>query len=144
MKYQIISERTEKFEVKITYSTDLIPSLKRYRDLDKEHFIVATLDASHIVIAIRLITIGILNRTLCHPREIFRKAIIDNAASVILVHNHPSGNIKPSEDDKVLTKRLSNSGELLGIKVLDHIIIGTKDYYSFAELDDRYLKPVKQ
>lgn len=141
MKYQIISERKEKYEVKISYPTDLLPSLKRYRNLDHEEFIMATLDASHSVISIRIITKGILNRTLIHPREVFRPAISDNSASIILVHNHPSGNIEPSEEDKLVTKRLVNAGDILGIKVLDHMIIGSKDYYSFAENDNRYLNP---
>lgn len=133
MTYQIISERKEKYKVQVSYPSDLLPSLKRYRDLDKEHFIVATLDGAHQVIGIRLISIGILNRTLIHPREVFRQAISDNAASVILVHNHPSGNVEPSEEDKSVTKRLTEAGDIIGIKVLDHLVVSTHDYYSFLE-----------
>lgn len=144
MKYQIISERKEKYDVKVSYPTDLLPCLKRYRNLDKEHFIVATLNGAHEVISVRLITIGILNRTLIHPREVFRPAIADNSASIILVHNHPSGNIEPSEEDKLVTKRLVNAGDLLGISVIDHIIIGKSDHYSFAENSESYLVPGRE
>ncbi|MGL1892190.1 MAG: JAB domain-containing protein [Spirochaetaceae bacterium] len=143
MKYQIISERTEKFEVKISYPTDLLPCLKRYRCLEKEHFIVATLDGSHQVIGVRLISIGILNRTLIHPREVFKQAILDNAASVILVHNHPSGNTDPSPEDKAVTQRLVDAGELIGIKVIDHIIISKNNYYSFTENSERSIESTK-
>lgn len=139
--YQIISERREKYNVQISYPTDLLPCLKRYRDLEKEHFIVATLNGAHSVISVKLITIGILNRTLIHPREVFREAIKDNAASIILVHNHPSGNVEPSEEDKNVTQRLTDAGDIIGIKVLDHLIISTKNYYSFAESNQMSLFP---
>lgn len=139
MKYHIISERTEKYEVKVSYPTDILPSLKRYRDLDQEHFLVVTLDGGHQVIAIRLITKGILNRTIIHPREVFRQAISDNSASVILIHNHPSGNTDPSDEDKAVTQRLVDAGELIGINVLDHIIISKSDYFSFAESEEHSL-----
>lgn len=143
MKYQIISERKEKYNVKVSYPTDLLPSLKRYTNLEKEHFYICTLDGAHNVIAIHLITIGILNRTLVHPREVFKPAILDMSASIILVHNHPSGNIEPSIEDKNVTQRMANAGNLLGIKVIDHMIISKKDYYSFAENSDTYLNPSK-
>lgn len=139
MKYQDLNKNKTKYKVKVSYPTDLLPSLKRYRDLDEEHFLVVTLDCSHSVIGIRLITTGISNRTFIKPREIFRQAIIDNSASIILVHNHHSEILRPSEDDKCITKMLSNAGDLVGIKVLDHMIIGRRDYYSFAELNNEYL-----
>lgn len=133
MTYQIISERKEKYEVQVSYPSDLLKCLKRYQDLDQEHFIVVTLNGAHNVIGVRLITIGILNRTLIHPREIFKVGIKDNAASIILVHNHPSGNLEPSTEDIDVTKRLVDAGEIIGIKILDHMIIGKGDYYSFQE-----------
>lgn len=139
MKYQIISERTEKYQVKVSYPTDLLRCLKRYQNLDQEHFLVVTLSGSHCVIGVNLISIGILNRTLIHPREVFRVAIKDNSASVILVHNHPSGNVDPSAEDKAVTERLVEAGELLGMKVLDHMIIGKGKYYSFVEHGERSL-----
>lgn len=133
MKYQIISERTVTYDAVIKYPTDLLPVLKRYRTKRKEHFISVTLDASHKPIKVHLVSIGILNKTLVHPREIFRTAIVDGAAAVIIVHNHPSGLVEPSAEDRDVTRRLADSGKLLGIPVIDHLIISKDAHYSFAE-----------
>ncbi len=143
MKYQIISERKEKYNVKVSYPSDLCPSLKRYAYLEKEHFYICTLDGGHNVIAIHLISMGILNKTLIHPREIFKPAILDMSASIIMVHNHPSGNMEPSEEDKVVTQRLADAGNLMGIKVIDHMIISKNGYYSFCESGNSSLEPNK-
>ena len=76
---------------------------------------------------------GSLNQTIVHPREVFNKAIKNSAASIILIHNHPSGDPTPSQEDFILTQNLVKSGKLLGIPVLDHIVVGNGDYYSFAD-----------
>ncbi|OQY39417.1 MAG: hypothetical protein B6229_03790 [Spirochaetaceae bacterium 4572_7] len=110
MKYDIISERTAKYEVKVSYPSDLYPSLKRYATKKKEYFYVCSLDASNSLIKINMISVGILNRALIHPREVFRAAIKDNSASIILVHNHPSGELEPSFEDREVTKRLVQAG----------------------------------
>lgn len=133
MTYFIVSERKEKYEIQVSYPTDLLGCLKRYQTLDREHFMVVTLDGGHNVIGVNLVTIGILNRTLIHPREVFRVALRDNAASIILVHNHPSGNLEPSPEDIAITKGLIEASEIMKIKILDHMIIGKGDYYSFLE-----------
>src|SRR4030042_1606457 len=96
----------------------------------KEHFWVLLLDTRNKVVKMSEVSIGSLNASIVHPREVFREAISASAASVILVHNHPSGDPQPSEDDVKLTKRLVEAGELVGIDVLDHIIIGDKKYLS--------------
>ncbi len=134
MKYQYLSERSANYSIKVTTPKDVLPILRRYRNYKQEAFICITLNGSHNIITVRIISIGILNRTLVHPREVFVGAIKDHAAAVILCHNHPSGNIDPSEEDIQITKRLKDAGSILGIEILDHIIIGKiPDYYSFLE-----------
>ena len=95
--------------------------------------IVVMLNGAHEVIDTVVATTGILNRTLVHPREIFATAIEKRAAAVAIAHNHPSGAIEPSEDDKNVTARIAKCGELLSIKVLDHIIFSDNKYFSFLE-----------
>ncbi len=101
------------------------------KDKAKEHFKLILLNPRNKIIGISTISIGTLNASLVHPREIFKDAIVHSAASVVLAHNHPSGDPDPSEDDIKITKKLVESGKILGIEVVDHIIIGKNDYYSF-------------
>jgi len=119
--------------IKISQAKDLMPQLARYACKRQEHFVVAILDGGHQVLRIKLVTVGLLNRTLIHPREVFRPAILESAAAVILVHSHPSGNLDPSREDRDITRRLVESGQLIGIPVLDHLIISKQGYYSFQE-----------
>lgn len=100
---------------------------------DKEHFMILHLDTRNRVIKDEIISVGTLNSSLIHPREVFKSAIKESANAVILVHNHPSGDTEPSEEDEEITKRLFDAGELLNIKVLDHVIIGNQKFYSFTE-----------
>lgn len=118
---------------KVTFPTDILPAVRHYVTRPQEYFIVLSLNGAHEILRSRVVSIGILNRTLIHPREVFSDAIKDRAASLVLTHNHPSGNLEPSHEDIEVTKRLVNVGNLLGIKVLDHIIFSERDYYSFAE-----------
>jgi len=101
--------------------------------LDKEHFIGVYLNSKMKIIAKEIIFVGSLNATLVHPREIFKIALTESAAAVILVHNHPSGDPSPSDEDIELTAQIKEAGKILGIDVLDHIIIGYKEYFSFKE-----------
>lgn len=102
-------------------------------DKDKEHFWVIGVDTGLKVKYIDLVSLGSLDTSIVHPREVFRLAVMKAVSSVILVHNHPSGNVEPSEEDIELTKRLKKSGEILGINVIDHVIISTGTYFSFSE-----------
>ena len=104
----------------------------------QEEFHVLYLDNKHRVVHESMITLGTLNRSLIHPREVFAPAIELRAAAIILIHNHPSNDTNPSDQDKEITKRLSEVGEIMGIKVLDHVIIGD-GYFSFV---DQELIPV--
>ena len=92
----------------------------------KEVFKVFLLDSNNAVISSEIVSIGVLNLAIVHPREIFKLAIIQSANSIILVHNHPSGNVEPSKEDLEITQRLREAGDLLGIKILDHVIISGK------------------
>lgn len=123
---------------RIKSSADAVAFCRRHfarlvSDSRQEEFHVVTLDTKNQVIDTHRITIGTLNASLVHPREVFRAAIKDSAASVILVHNHPSGDSTPSSEDLAVTRRLESAGELLDIKVLDHIVLGSSSGTSIRE-----------
>ncbi|EAA0223598.1 DNA repair protein RadC [Listeria monocytogenes] len=102
-------------------------------DVDREHFVVVCLDSKNQPIALNTCHIGSLNSSIVHPREVFKTAILSNAASIMVGHNHPSGNPEPSEADIRVTRRLEEAGELMGIRLLDHLIIGEDTYVSLKE-----------
>ena len=108
---------------------DVLPFVTQYRYDNQENFLTITLTGAHEVVNVRLITKGILDNCQVHPREVFAGAIEDRASSVILVHNHPSGNLEPSKQDIVMTEELKKCGEILGVPILDHIIVGPIDDY---------------
>ena len=105
----------------------------RLEDLPVEEFHVAVLDSQHRLERDVTVTRGILNSSLVHPREVFREAIAERAAAIILVHNHPSGDPAPSADDRAVTEQLAAAGRLLDIPVHNHVIVGRGRYMSFAE-----------
>jgi len=107
--------------------------LKDLRDHKKEHFVIFYLDSRNQEIKREIISVGSLNANLVHPREVFEPAVRHLAAQVILAHNHPSGDPEPSEDDLEITKRLTESGKILGIEVVDHIIVVKNGFLSFKE-----------
>ena len=106
----------------------------RLRDLDREEFHVLLLTSQHKVIREVLVTRGILDASLIHPREVFKPAIIESAAAVILLHNHPSGDPAPSGEDRAVTRQLVDAGRTIGIPVLDHVILGDTGFTSMSEL----------
>ncbi len=109
----------------------LAPSLK---DAKREHFMAILLTSRHTVLAIETISVGSLNASIVHPREVFRPAILASAAAMILAHNHPSGDVSPSDDDVEITVRLLDTGKVIGIEVLDHVILGGNgSFLSFRE-----------
>lgn len=118
---------------KITKPEDIVKWASPIRNSMQEHFLCLSLNGSGEIMNNRVITIGLLNHSLVHPREVFRGAILDNAASVILVHNHPSGGLEPSSQDISITNQLKESGTLLGIPVIDHVIITRDCHCSLKE-----------
>jgi DNA repair protein RadC len=102
-------------------------------EFDREAFFVIMLDQRHAVLGIEMVSMGSLTASLVHPREVYRPAILAQAAAVAFVHNHPSGDTTPSTEDKRLTDRLKQAGEILGIRVIDHVIVGANGHHSFAD-----------
>jgi DNA repair protein RadC len=135
MKLQFVSEdippgaystkEIEKAEhPKISLPGDVAVFFGGFFDRKKqEYFCVLNLDGGNQVISARIVTIGLLNHSLVHPREVFKDAILDSAAAIIAVHNHPSGTLEPSSQDISITRQLKDAGEIIGVKLLDHIII---------------------
>jgi len=105
----------------------------RYKSATQEEFLLLVLNTKNRIQREVVVSVGTLNSSIVHPRDVFNHALREAAAGVIFVHNHPSGDPTPSPEDHALTKRLAEAGSLLGIKVMDHIIIGSQKYYSFAD-----------
>lgn len=120
-------------EMRIASAQDILPLLLPYASQKQEHFICVSLNGANEVIKLRIVTVGLVNRTQVHPRETFADPISDRAAAVIVAHNHPSGELKPSRQDIEVTEILRDSGELLGITLLDHIIFNARGFFSFLE-----------
>jgi len=121
---------------RITHPGDAYPLIRHYADRMQEHFIRISLNGAHEVLSIGVVSIGLVNRTIVHPREVFADPIRERATAVLVAHNHPSGNLLPSREDRDITRRLKESGSILGINVLDHIIFSETSYYSFLEHDE--------
>ena len=135
--FQAISEQyaKEKISPKVLMDSPTLVSdylQERLGREKREHFMILYLD-THNNLIINDVSIGTLNASLVHPREVFKKAIQSHAAQVIVAHNHPSGDWSPSEDDKMITNRLVEAGKILGISVMDHIIVTQNGFYSFKE-----------
>jgi len=118
---------------KIAFPPDAYPLIRHIADRSQEHFICISLNGANEVIAIRTVSVGLVNRALVHPREVFADPITDRASAIIVAHNHPSGNLSPSPDDLAVTRQLKEAGLTLGIRMLDHIIFNKEKYYSLME-----------
>ena len=110
-----------------------LPYLEKIRAMDRECFVGIYLNTRGQVLATELISMGTLSASLVHPREVFKVALLMNAAAIIVAHNHPSGGTMPSSEDKDATRRLCRAGELLGVPVMDHLIVAKDGHYSFKE-----------
>lgn len=124
---------------KVKTAADVYPLVSHFADRNQEQFVCVSLNGAHEVLAIRVVSVGILNRTIVHPREVFGDPLSDRAAAVIVCHNHPSGQLEPSDEDRNITRRLSEAGEILGISLLDHLILSPRGgYFSFVESGIRF------
>ncbi|HHT9112443.1 MAG: DNA repair protein RadC [Planctomycetes bacterium] len=119
--------------LKISFPADVLPLIRHYADRKQEHFICTSINGANEVIKSRVVSVGLVNKTQVHPREVFADPITDRASAIIAAHNHPVGDLTPSMEDKEITEQLKSAGETLGIRLLDHIIFNHKDYYSFLE-----------
>jgi len=123
------------FKVKIKNAEDVYNYFKdSLANKNKEHFIALFLDTKNRIIGEEVVSVGTLNSSIIHPREVFSSAIKASANAIVLVHNHPSGDCKPSKEDEQVTKMLCDAGEILGIKVLDHVIIGKDGFVGVKEV----------
>lgn len=121
-------------KIKISSPNDAaVVMMEEMRYYKKEYFKIILLDTKNNILKVSEISVGSLNCSIVHPREVFTEAIISSSSSIILVHNHPSGEPEPSNEDIVLTNRLVECGKIIGIKIIDHIIIGDGIFYSFKE-----------
>jgi len=119
--------------LKISFPTDILPIIRHFGDRKQEHFLCISLNGANEVIQTRVVSVGLVNKTQVHPREVFADPITDRASAVIVAHNHPAGGTSPSQEDREVTQQLKSAGETLGIRLLDHIIFDQKGYYSFLE-----------
>jgi len=119
--------------VRISEPKDALPLLTDIMSKQQEYFVCISLNGANEIIEKRIVTVGLLDMTQVHPREVFADVIADRAASVIIAHNHPSGELRPSQNDLNVHKQLVEAGKILGIKVLDHLIVTKKGYCSFQE-----------
>ncbi|HLK59420.1 MAG TPA: JAB domain-containing protein [Chthonomonadaceae bacterium] len=112
----------------------VLPILAPLRDRSQEHLVAITVDARGRAIGVHTVSIGSADAAFCHPRDVFRPAILDNASGVVLAHNHPSGDCEPSLHDRAATRQLTQAGDAIGIALLDHIIVGGENaFYAFRE-----------
>jgi DNA repair protein RadC len=118
---------------KIETPADLLPHVRHYADRKQEHFLCASINGANEILNIRVVSIGLVDRSPVHPREVFADALMDRAAAVIVAHNHPAGSLEPSAADVEITTQLKAAGLILGIPLLDHIIFNRTGYYSFLE-----------
>lgn len=119
--------------LKVKTPIDVLPLVRHYADRKQEHFLCVSLNGAHEVIRVRVVSVGLVNKTQVHPREVFADPITDRASAVILAHNHPSTDLTPSQEDILLTRQLKEAGETLGITVLDHIVFNQSGHHSFLE-----------
>jgi DNA repair protein RadC len=134
VRISVVRERSVKYDSAITSSKTAADLFRTFMsDLDREVIAVVMLDTKNKPIGINVVSVGILDSTIVHPREVFKPAILMGAAAIILCHNHPSGDPEPSHADKRVTERIAEAGRLLGIELLDHIILGDDRHTSLKE-----------
>jgi DNA repair protein RadC len=137
--YRIVLDRTgsiaKEGSAVVTCGVEAAKLIRQFLgDVPEEHFVLLVLDARRRVIGMSEVSVGTLSASLVHPREVFRAAILLNGAAIIVAHNHPSGDCSPSSEDRDVTRRLQRAGELLGIPVADHIVLGEgENHFSFRE-----------
>ena len=134
--FEFVRRRIKPEGLKIKFPADILPLIQHYGDRKQEHFLSVSLNGANEVMNVRVVSMGLVNKTPVHPREVFADIIAERASAVIVAHNHPSGDVTPSAEDLKITKQLKEAASILGLSVLDHIIFSAKGYYSFAEHDE--------
>ena len=131
--FELARRHLLKDSVKITVAQDILPLVADIAGKQQEYFVCISLNGANEVIEKRVVTIGLLDNSPVHPREVFADVIADRAAAVIFAHNHPSGDLQPSDADRRTHEQLTEAGRILGIRVLDHLIVSRRGYFSFQE-----------
>ena len=139
----VIDGQNEYRPLRLSCSAEVYKAFKNLHESDKERFYAVHLDSKNKVLGVDMVSQGTIESSQVHPREVYKPAILNSAVSVIFVHSHPSGDPEPSVADKELTKTLEMAGEIMGIEVLDHVIIGRDEYYSFADKGELWVKNQK-
>ena len=121
------------FSARIKEPADIFTLIRHYADRKQERFISLSLNGAHEVLAVRIVTIGLVNKTIVHPREVFADLIQDRAAAFCVAHNHPSGQLESSQEDNEITERLQSAARILGLHFVDHIIFSESSWWSFRE-----------
>ncbi len=134
--FEFVRRRIKPEGLKIKFPADILPLIQHYGDRKQEHFICVSINGANEVMTVRVVTIGLINKSHVHPREVFADVIAERASAVIVAHNHPNGELNPSKEDIQITKRLKEAADILGLNLLDHIIFNARGYYSFAEDDE--------
>lgn len=119
--------------LKITTPADVLPLIRHFADRKQEHFLSITINGANEALNVRVVSIGLVDRSPVHPREVFADVLADRASGVIVAHNHPTGGLDPSTADERATQQIKQAGEILGIQLLDHIIFNRNGYFSFLE-----------
>jgi len=119
--------------LRITTPADVLPLIRHFADRKQEHFLSVTVNGANEVLSVRVVSVGLVDRSLVHPREVFADVMSDRASGIIVAHNHPEGNLEPSQADIKVTQQVKQAGEIIGIPLLDHIIFNKKGYYSMLE-----------
>jgi len=134
--FEFVRRRIKPEGLKIKFPSDVLPLILHYGDRRQEHFLCISVNGANEVMSVRVVTIGLINKSQVHPREVFADVLAERASAVIIAHNHPMGEAKPSREDREVTKRMKDAASVLGINLLDHIIFNRKGYYSFVENDE--------
>lgn len=119
--------------LKIRAPADVLPLIRHFAERKQEHFLSVTINGANEVLNVRVVSIGLIDRSPVHPREVYADALTDRASGIIVAHNHPAGSLEPSPSDIAATKQIKQVGEIIGIELLDHIIFNRQAYYSFLE-----------
>lgn len=134
--FEFVRRRIKPEGLKIKFPADALPLIQHYADRKQEHFLCISINGANEIMTVRVVSIGLVNKSHVHPREVFADVISERASAVIVAHNHPQGELRPSSEDIQITKQLKEAARILGLSLLDHIIFNTKGYYSFAEHDE--------
>lgn len=133
--FEFVRRRIKPEGLIIKFPADILPLIQHYADRKQEHFLCVSINGANEVMSVRVVTIGLINKTHVHPREVFADVLSERASAVIVAHNHPQGDLQPSDEDKKVTMMLQEAAKTLKINFLDHIIFNTMGYYSFLEND---------